>query len=35
MTMPIESIIIHTHQELAGCAGIPVRDELRLEKRIG
>ena len=30
-----ESIIMHTHQELAGFAGIPVRDEIRLEKVIG
>jgi ribosomal protein S18 acetylase RimI-like enzyme len=29
-----ESITMHTHQELAGFAGIPVRDEIRLEKRI-
>ena len=29
-----ESVITHTHQELAGFAGIPVRDEVRLEKRI-
>jgi len=30
-----ESVVVHTHQELAGFAGIPVRDEIRLEKRIG
>jgi ribosomal protein S18 acetylase RimI-like enzyme len=29
------SIITHTNQEVAGFAGIPVRDEIRLEKRIG
>jgi ribosomal protein S18 acetylase RimI-like enzyme len=29
------SIAIHTGQELAGFAGIPVRDEIRLEKLIG
>lgn len=29
-----ESIIMHTRQEIAGFAGIPVRDEIRLEKRI-
>jgi aminoglycoside 6'-N-acetyltransferase I len=29
-----ESVIMHTHQEIAGPAGIPVRDEIRLEKRI-
>lgn len=29
-----ESVITHTHQQLAGFAGIPVRDEIRLEKRI-
>jgi GNAT superfamily N-acetyltransferase len=28
------SISTHTHQEQAGFAGIPVRDEIRLEKRI-
>jgi ribosomal protein S18 acetylase RimI-like enzyme len=28
------SIIVHTHQELGGFAGIPVRDEIRLEKRL-
>jgi ribosomal protein S18 acetylase RimI-like enzyme len=30
-----ESVITHTHQSLAGFAGIPMRDEIRLEKRIG
>ena len=30
-----ESVITHTHQEQAGLAGIPVRDEIRLEKKIG
>lgn len=29
------SIILHTGQEVAGFAGIPVRDEVRLEKRLG
>jgi ribosomal protein S18 acetylase RimI-like enzyme len=29
------SVIDHTRHELAGFAGIPVRDEIRLEKRIG
>src|SRR5256712_6206941 len=29
------SIIVQTGQEVAGFAGIPVRDEVRLEKRIG
>lgn len=28
------SIIQHTHQQVAGFAGIPVRDEIRLEKRL-
>jgi GNAT superfamily N-acetyltransferase len=28
------SITAHTHQELAGFAGIPVRDEIRLEKKL-
>ena len=28
------SVIAHTHNEQAGFAGIPVRDEIRLEKRI-
>ena len=28
------SITAHTHQELAGFAGIPVLDEIRLEKRL-
>lgn len=28
------SVIAHTHTELPGFAGIPVRDEVRLEKRI-
>jgi GNAT superfamily N-acetyltransferase len=28
------SVITHTHQELAGFAGIPVRDEIRLEKKL-
>jgi ribosomal protein S18 acetylase RimI-like enzyme len=30
-----ESVVVHTHQVQAGFAGIPVRDEIRLEKRIG
>ncbi len=29
-----DSIKSHTHQEIPGFAGIPVRDEIRLEKRI-
>jgi GNAT superfamily N-acetyltransferase len=29
------SVAEHTHQEVAGFAGIPVRDEIRMEKRIG
>jgi ribosomal protein S18 acetylase RimI-like enzyme len=29
-----DSVIAHTHQEIAGFAGIPVRDEIRLEKRL-
>jgi len=29
-----ESVMMHTHQEIAGFAGIPVRDEIRLEKRL-
>jgi GNAT superfamily N-acetyltransferase len=29
-----ESITRHTHQQLGGFAGIPVRDEIRLEKRL-
>jgi ribosomal protein S18 acetylase RimI-like enzyme len=28
------SVVEHTHQEVAGFAGIPVRDEIRLEKRL-
>ena len=28
------SIIMHTGQEVAGFAGIPVRDEVRLEKTL-
>jgi ribosomal protein S18 acetylase RimI-like enzyme len=28
------SVVAHTHQEIAGFAGIPVRDEIRLEKRL-
>jgi GNAT superfamily N-acetyltransferase len=28
------SVITHTHQQLAGFAGIPVRDEIRLEKKL-
>jgi ribosomal protein S18 acetylase RimI-like enzyme len=28
------SIIVHTHQELAGFAGIAVRDEIQLEKKL-
>lgn len=30
-----ESVVMQTRQEIAGFAGIPVRDEIRLEKRIG
>lgn len=29
-----DSVITHTHRQQAGFAGIPVRDEIRLEKRI-
>jgi GNAT superfamily N-acetyltransferase len=29
-----DSIVRHTHQQPAGFAGIPVRDEIRLEKRL-
>jgi hypothetical protein len=29
-----ESVVTHTHQQQAGFAGIPVRDEIRLEKRL-
>jgi hypothetical protein len=29
-----ESVVSHTRQEIAGFAGIPVRDEIRLEKRL-
>jgi GNAT superfamily N-acetyltransferase len=29
-----ESVIAHTHRVHAGFAGIPVRDEIRLEKRL-
>lgn len=29
-----DSVIRHTHQTVAGFAGIPTRDEIRLEKRI-
>ena len=29
-----ENVIVHTHQQQAGFAGIPVRDEIRLEKRL-
>src|SRR5207244_7655790 len=28
------NVSIHTHREQAGFAGIPVRDEIRLEKRL-
>ena len=28
------NVLAHTHQEVAGFAGIPTRDEIRLEKRI-
>jgi len=28
------SVVAHTHQEIGGFAGIPVRDEIRLEKTI-
>ena len=28
------SIIEHTHQQVAGFSGIPVRDEIRLEKTL-
>jgi hypothetical protein len=31
----VNSVTAHTKQEVPGFAGIPVRDELRLEKRIG
>ncbi|OFV91792.1 MAG: hypothetical protein A3G76_15160 [Acidobacteria bacterium RIFCSPLOWO2_12_FULL_65_11] len=30
-----DGVIAHTHRQQAGFAGIPVRDEVRLEKRIG
>jgi GNAT superfamily N-acetyltransferase len=30
-----DGVISHTHSQQAGFAGIPVRDEIRLEKRIG
>jgi GNAT superfamily N-acetyltransferase len=30
-----DSVIVHTQQEIMGFAGIPVRDEIRLEKRLG
>jgi ribosomal protein S18 acetylase RimI-like enzyme len=29
-----DSVLIHTHQVVAGFAGIPARDEIRLEKRL-
>ena len=29
-----ENVVAHTHQQQAGFAGIPVRDEIRLEKRL-
>jgi GNAT superfamily N-acetyltransferase len=29
-----ENVVVHTHQQQAGFAGIPVRDEIRLEKRL-
>jgi ribosomal protein S18 acetylase RimI-like enzyme len=29
-----ESVVAHTHQQSIGFAGIPVRDEIRLEKRL-
>ena len=29
-----DSVIIHTHQQTAGFAGIPTRDEIRLEKKL-
>jgi GNAT superfamily N-acetyltransferase len=29
-----ENVIVHTHQQQSGFAGIPVRDEIRLEKRL-
>jgi ribosomal protein S18 acetylase RimI-like enzyme len=29
-----DSVIMHTHRQVAGFAGIPVRDEIRLEKRL-
>jgi ribosomal protein S18 acetylase RimI-like enzyme len=29
-----DSVINHTHQSVAGFSGIPVRDEIRLEKRL-
>jgi hypothetical protein len=28
------SVAEHTHQQVAGFAGIPVRDEIRLEKKL-
>jgi ribosomal protein S18 acetylase RimI-like enzyme len=28
------SVVAHTHQEIGGFAGIPVRDEIRLERRL-
>jgi ribosomal protein S18 acetylase RimI-like enzyme len=28
------SVVAHTHQEIAGFGGIPVRDEIRLEKKL-
>jgi ribosomal protein S18 acetylase RimI-like enzyme len=31
----IDGVTAHTHEAYAGFAGIPVRDEVRLEKRVG
>jgi len=30
-----DNVVAHTHRQQAGFAGIPVRDEIRLEKRLG
>jgi hypothetical protein len=29
-----DSIVVHTQKEHAGFAGVPVRDEIRLEKKL-
>lgn len=34
MELALDSVIAHTHQALPGFASIPVRDEIRLEKRL-